>query len=223
MQTAFGTALIDSLDGSPRLYQITKLPDATLTLSCEEYLHLRDDEKDVLDALELPADASVLDYGCGIGRHLAYLKKSRPHLKAVGVEHCDQLRQHCVNAFDSTDTFYANIEELPEQSFDAILLMGNGVGILGDEKEAIKRLEFLFAKLNPEGAILLETGNLWGAQHTTPQFTINYNNLTDGPFQWGFASEEWIHDTVMKIDPTASVSIFPSNAHGPFFFAVIKP
>lgn len=221
MITAFGTALLDSIAGPMRSYTIAKDGERALHLTCEEYITLRTDEEAVLQSLRLPARPRVLDVGCGTGRHLAFLRSLHENLESCGIEHCDRLRQHCTDTSLTSDHFLPTLAHLPpEASFDLILLLGNGLGILGPETDAFPALHSLLTRLSPGGRLLLETGTFWNQGYSAPLFTIRYNGLQDGPFPWGFASRDWVQDTAAHCD----LAFHPSSAQGPiFFFAELTP
>lgn len=221
MITAFGTALLDSIHGPMRSYRITKMGGPTLTLCCDEYIHLRPDEEAILDSLILHPGARVLDFGCGTGRHLNHLRQRHPGIACCGIEHCDLLREYCAASAGPDDHFVPSLDAVSSDRFDLILLMGNGLGILGDESSCLAQLPHLIHRLAPGGTLLLESGNLWHRGYSAPLFSISYGPLTDGPFPWGFASESWLRH--LCASQGYSVSFSTSNAGGEvFFFATLQ-
>ena len=222
MITAFGTALLDSIHGPMRSYRITKVGGQPLTLCCDEYIDLRPDEAAILDSIPLTGSSRVLDFGCGTGRHLKHLRQRQPGISCCGIEHCDLLREHCAASAGPDDRFVPSLDAVPSShTFDLILLMGNGLGILGNEASCRTQFPRLIDRLAPGGTLLLESGNFWRDGYSAPLFSIAYGALTDGPFPWGFASEAWL--THLCTSQGCSVSFSTSNAPGEvFFFATLQ-
>lgn len=112
-----------------------------------------------------------------------------------------------------------SLDELSDLRFDLILLMGNGLGVLGNEDETVEGMSALVGSLNPGGKIIIETGNPFRSGYAAPQFTINFDGVDDGPFIWGHADRAWVTQTLQNLE--CSVKIQPSHAPGGiFFFAV---
>jgi hypothetical protein len=134
MPTAFGQAMLDSLAGREQSFMLSFNGRAAMAQPCGAFLALRPDEVGLLDAITLPEGARVLDYGCGAGRHLQHLRADRADIHYVGIEVCDGLRAHCAAAVPAPATFVADWPQARQQRpFDLILLMGNGLGVLGNE------------------------------------------------------------------------------------------
>ena len=179
----------------------------------------RSEEIDLLESCKLPKEANVLDYGCGVGRYLKHIRKIYPQAHCVGIEICDQLREHCNHTISAPSTFVQTLEELPDIKYDLIMLMGNGLGVLGDENNAKSMLKILVNSLNPQGCIIIETGNPFSANYSSPQFTIEYQGRTDNSFTWGYSDRNWI--TTQLETNGCSVEIKRSQAPGGIFFIAI--
>jgi SAM-dependent methyltransferase len=218
MQTAFGRAMIDSINGPPRQFSMSCEGGPFIKMSCQDFLKTRPDENQLLN--NLPDQGAVLDIGCGVGRHLAQIRRNRPAIHCCGVEKCELMLDHCRNTIDAPATFVSSLEELPSHiKFNLIILMGNGLGILGQEQHATVRLGTLVNLLSNTGKIIIETGNPFGIGYIAPNFTIKYNGTHDGPFPWGYSDKQWISTTLQNLG--CEVVIHPSQAPGGmFFFAV---
>jgi len=220
--TAFGRAMLESVNNQPQRFCMTMQDGPTIQMSCRDFLTTRTEENHLLDDIELPTDGSVLDYGCGVGRHLARIRQSRQSVHCYGIEFCDLLRTHCKKSIAAPATFFEATDDLVQKrKFDLIMLMGNGLGVLGCEQDAVTKLTKLVGLLAPKGRIIIETGNPFGHGYCAPCFTIEYGSHTDGPFAWGYADRAWITRTLEQLD--CSVRIIPSKAPGGmFFFAVAQ-
>ena len=102
-----------------------------MPMNCREFLELRDEEKQLLDNLHLPPNGSVLDYGCGVGRHMKYLRQQYPKVECVGIDTCELLRSHCSESIALPSKFVEQWADVETSKFDLIMLMGNGLGALG--------------------------------------------------------------------------------------------
>lgn len=219
MTTAFGRAMIATINGQPRTFRMSMEDGPSINLSCEDYCHLRDDEIGLLQMLELPEKANVLDYGCGIGRHLSLIRRMYPSAFCYGIEICDLMLEHCRNEITPPAAFLNSLDEVDEIKFDLVLLIGNGLGILGDESSAKEGLRELVGLLHPEGQIIIETCNPFGSGYFSSRFRIRYQEHQDKPFTWGYADEDWIRTVLEDLD--CHVRFHRSNAPGGmFFFAV---
>ncbi len=220
MYTAFGYALLSALKNPEETFLLSFNGSSETQQQCLEYMRLRHDEIDLLDRIEIPENARVLDYGCGIGRHLKYLRDRRADITCIGVEKCDGLRSHCSEAIAAPNGFFDNIADaLKEDPFDLVLLMGNGLGILGDEDAARKGLRDLVNSMAQGGKLVIETGSMSGRGYQTEKLRISFNNRTDGPFPWGSAGRDWITRVLENL--RCKVNISESQApYGISFFAV---
>lgn len=221
MPTAFGRAILDTVNGQPQRFRMTMVGGPTMEMDCGDFLHCRQEEQELLDRLELPPDGKVLDYGCGAARHLSYVRKKHSRVHCIGIEICDLLREHCAQVVPAPSAFYGSWEEVPDRDFDLILLVGNGLGVLGAEDEAARRMAALVDSLGPKGRIVIETGNPFGRGYSSANFTIAYKDWQDGPFTWGYADRAWLSATLEHLG--CRVEFTQSHAAGGmFFFAVAQ-
>jgi hypothetical protein len=216
--TAFGRAMMDSINGGVAKRFNMTMQGHSQSCACSDFLQLRPEEQRFLDAIELPENGNVLDYGCGIGRHLSCIRANNPAVHCYGIDICDLLREHCQRTIVAPTTLVSSLAELDGVKFDLIMLMGNGLGVLGKEVEARTKLQSLIAALNTSGKILIETvGPLNGYALTT--LTIQYENYVDGPFVWGGASQSWVKRVLS--DAGCDVSFERSTAPHPGCFIAI--
>ncbi|MFZ4479736.1 MAG: class I SAM-dependent methyltransferase [Rhodoferax sp.] len=219
MPTAFGQAMLASVAGHPQRFSMKMGHDPAMAMSCREFMHLRPDEEQLLESISLPHSANVLDYGCGIGRHFSYVRQANATARLVGIEICDLMLDHCRRIFTAPATFVSSFAEVSVDQFDLIMLMGNGLGVLGGEQQATAGLELLISSLRPGGRIVIETGNPFGAGYLSRNFTIDYHGQTDGPFTWGYSDRTWISETLARLGCTVAIS--ESCAPGGSFFFVV--
>ena len=218
--TAFGSAMLEAMAGRNRTFGISFNGSAAMPMPCRDFLTLRQDEVDLLRGMTLPEGACVLDYGCGAGRHLKHLRAARADIRCVGIEVCGGLRAHCGETVAAPATFVPTWQQARNKGpFDLILLMGNGLGVLGDEDSARAGLGELVGSLAPGGRLVIETGSWHGRGYRTDTLEIRFRNQVDGPFTWGAADRDWVVDTLAALG--CEVTLADSNARGGFcFFAV---
>ncbi len=190
---AFARAMIDSITHPDEdvHFNMCEVGGPSLPFPCRDFLHVRRVETNLLsnmmESIEAPR---VLDIGCGAGRHLIYIREQKPRSDLAGVELSGELRGLCAYALPRT-RFFERFEKVPDQNrYDLILLMGNGLGIFEHEDNTRQKLRRIFYLLNNGGWLLLESGNRSG--FITRRHTIEYQGLIDGPFDWGYASEDWV-------------------------------
>jgi trans-aconitate methyltransferase len=191
----------------------------SMQISCNDHLAVRKEEEDLIDNLNLPDKGNVLDWGCGVGRHLKYVRQIRPAVHCFGIEICDLMLEHCKETITSPATFVKTFDELSNKQFDLIMFMGNGLGVLGDEQNTKATLKTMVESLSPTGYIVIETGNPFGQSFTSASFKIEYNGNCDGPFIWNYSDRNWISDQLCENG--CRVEVKHSNAPGNMFFFAI--
>lgn len=218
MATAFGLAMLASINGTPQRFRMKMRGGQTMEMRCSDFLNTREEENQLLDRLELPENATVLDWGCGLGRHLSQVRRGRPSVHCYGIEICDGMLGYCRTKIVAPATFVESFEELDGLKFDLIMLMGNGLGVLGSEQDATQKLASLVSSLRQGGYILIETSNPFGTGYYSNQFEIDYEHHHDAPFVWGASDRGWISRILGELGCT--VRIEPSKAPGGCFFAI---
>lgn len=219
METAFGRAMIDAIDEEANTFEMSMVGGVFQKMECRHHLHLRPEEHALFEALKLPEHAHVLDIGCGTGRHLQKIRELAPTAHCYGVEICDLLREYCTQRISDPATFVSSMEEVAVNGFDLILMMGNGLGVLGNEEQVLASLTRLVNQLNPDGSLIIEAGNPFGAGFSAREFVIQYRAECDGPFVWGYADRPWLIEKLHDLE--LPVEMKPSNAlGGNVFFAI---
>lgn len=100
---------------------------------------------------------NILDIGCGAGSHSLYLQKKGFDVTALdqspgAIETC-QLRgiEH---------TVLQGIQDFKLQKYDTLLMLMNGIGIVGKLKNIDQFLSHLKSLLTPKGQILLDSSDI---------------------------------------------------------------
>ncbi len=198
MKDVFGTALLE--------YQNGNYSEDIVTLSSL-------DEEDIIPlpylfrdfngmppleqtALEL-SKGSILDIGCGAGSHSLYLQQNGCEVTALdsskgAIETC-RLR-------GIKNRIHTDILDIKDRKFDTLLILMNGIGIVGHLKNLNGFLEHLKTLLMPGGQILLDSsdiiymfeedddGGRWVPDscnyYGEVEFTMQYKGLKSDPFIW---------------------------------------
>ena len=100
---------------------------------------------------------SVLDIGCGTGSHSLYLQEKELQVTALdsskgAIETCKQ------RGVKSTQN--CSILDYKNQKFDTLLLLMNGIGIVGKLELLMTYLTHFKSLLNPNGQILLDSSDI---------------------------------------------------------------
>ena len=197
--------------GGPRMY-----------CPCRDFLYLRTEEQSLIrECLDGRQDPSVLDIGCGIGRHSLFAHSLAPHARITVVEIDQQLRDHCISVIPGA-VGYEQFDDVPAGAhFDSVFLMGNGLGVFGSELATRQRLQRLHGLVANGGSMLIESGNFGAGSFYAAQHEIEYGGSVDGPFTWGYATSEWIQGELVKVGFSV-VSLAASSRGGPFFICHAK-
>ncbi|PCJ94521.1 MAG: SAM-dependent methyltransferase [Flavobacteriaceae bacterium] len=198
MSDVFGKALLD--------YQLGNYTeDITTNSSLDEvdciplpYLFRNYKEMPKLEqkALQL-CKGSILDIGCGAGSHSLYLQKKGLHVTALdfskgAIEVC--------KTRGIANTTNANINDYNGTKFDTLLLLMNGIGIVGKLNNLSDFFNHLKSLLASGGQILLDSsdiiymyeqdndGGYWIPDgpdyYGEVEFVMKYKGEKSKPFSW---------------------------------------
>ncbi len=198
MTDVFGKALLDYWNGN-----YTGDIHTFSSLDEEDHIplpYLFRDFKDMppleKKALQL-CKGKVLDIGCGSGSHSLYLQHKGMDVTALdsspgAVETC-RLR-------GVQNVVHSNILQFRESKYDTLLLLMNGIGIVGAYESLDLFFGHLKSLLNPDGQIVLdssdiiymfdetEDGGRWipdnGTYYGEVNFIMEYKGQKGEPFSW---------------------------------------
>ncbi|AFT67653.1 MAG: hypothetical protein ACJA2Y_001595 [Cycloclasticus pugetii] len=156
-------------------------------------------------ALQL-AYGKVLDVGAGAGSHSLYLQNQGLDVTALDIS------PHSVALMKKrglSTVKLCNFYDLPEEPFDTLLLLMNGIGLV----ETLEGFDAFFSKakslLAPNGQILLDSSDLIylyeqddgsylidlnDKYHGEVEFNLSYKDITGKPFNWLYVAEELLQD-----------------------------
>lgn len=198
MNDLFGKALLD--------YQSGNYTDDIKTFSSldEEdaialpYLFRQFHQMPVLEQKALAlCKGHVLDIGAGAGSHSLHLQQNG--LEVTALDRSLGAVQTC-RLRGVEQVIHSDIANLKNQKFDTLLMLMNGVGIVGQLQNLGNFFVHLKSLLNRGGQILLdssdiiymfdedEDGGIWvpntESYYGEVEFTMRYRNLKSEPFFW---------------------------------------
>lgn len=139
----------------------------------------------------------VLDVGCGAGGHSLYLQKKGYEVTAL--DHSHGALKTC-KLRGIKNTVHADIHHFKNEKFDTLLLLMNGIGIVGKMEKIGDFFQHMKSLLNYGGQILLDSsdiiymfdkdddGGYWlpdtGAYYGEVEFCMKYKGLKSDSFKW---------------------------------------
>ena len=158
-QDIFGIAIHNFFDHADDEDIVVHSPDFDDDIIPVAYLFRSYSEMPPLEkkALEM-CFGKVLDVGCGAGSHALYLQNDRK-LEVLAVDTsegaCEVARKRGVK-----DVKNVAFEALSEEKFDTILMLMNGIGIVGKMRNLDEFFEKLRQLLSKNGQVLLDSSDL---------------------------------------------------------------
>lgn len=167
MKDTFGMALMAYFD-DPTTIHILEREDGNLRLvETKSYFRPVSEWHPIEQELGDLAAGRVLDVGCGSGRVMKYLEMKG--LDAVGID-ISTLAIEASKRFGVKNCVLMNVMDMdfPDNHFDSVLLLGNGLGLIGLEGSR-EMLKHLHRVTKPDGVIL--------ASCRDPRITTNPNHF----------------------------------------------
>jgi len=154
----------------------------------------------------------VLDIGCGAGSHSLYLQKEK-ELAVTAIDTSAGAIEVC-GLRGIRDARNISLEEFQEETFDTLLLLMNGTGIVGQMKNLDTFFHKLKTLLNPGGQVLIdssdlsylfdkdEDGGIWidasKGYYGELQYSLSYGNETSAAFDWLYLDFNSLHLAASK-------------------------
>lgn len=222
----FGQAILDYLSGD---YDPIIRVDSSITEDEEipvDYLFRKEKELPEKEIIGLNAcKGNVLDAGAGSGTHSVILQE-----KGVEVTALDYSSK-CVEAAEKQGvkkTVCANFfEYLPEEEYDTLLFLMNGLGIMG----RLEHLDLFFQQckrlLKPGGQIIGESTDILymfeeedgsllvdlnGQYHGEIEYQMTYKNIEGDWFNWLYVGEQILEDAAKKNGFSFEVLYYGENS-----------
>jgi len=195
-----GNALIDYLAGEKDATlavhsDITETEELKATYFFRNYAAMPELEKTALGLCR----GDVADLGAGAGSHSLVLQEKKLNVTAFDISEgaCTVMQQRGVKQVVHTSFF-----DLGDKQFDTILMLMNGVGLVGDIDGLTSFLQQIKKNLKPGAQILADSSDisymfydeeegalhidLNAEYHGVVTYQMEYKNLQGKPFKWLF-------------------------------------
>lgn len=140
----------------------------------------------------------ILDVGCGAGSHAIYLQEKR-EMEVTGIDTSPGAIEVCRHR-GLKDARTTSFEEFSGETYDTILLLMNGTGIVGRMRKLDEFFKKLKELLKPEGQVLIdssdlrylfdpdEDGGIWvdpsEGYYGELTYSLSYKDQTSQSFEW---------------------------------------
>lgn len=164
-----------------------------------DYLFRQQEEMPELETLALEAcQGHVLDIGAGAGCHSLILQERGLPVTALDVSEgaVEAMRERGIS-----QVVHADVLTLKDQKYDTLLMLMNGIGIVGDLFGLYRFLVHAKTILNPGGQILLESSDILymyeqedgsalldlnAGYYGEVEYNMHYKSHESGKFKWLF-------------------------------------
>ncbi|MFD2247675.1 class I SAM-dependent methyltransferase [Pontibacter ruber] len=206
-----GTAIQDYLKGNKRAEIVVESSITEDDVIPVDYLFRTRYEMPELEQLALDeCSGRVLDIGAGAGCHSLALQEQGLEVVALDISEgaVEAMQQRGVQQVLRQDIF-----KLKGQQFDTLLLLMNGIGIVGDLKGLDRFLKHAATLLRPGGKILLESSDILymyeeedgsvlldlnAGYYGEVKYNMKYKDQASGWFNWLFIDPAILQDYAEK-------------------------
>lgn len=170
---------MDYHQGKARFYFVELdneyLQEEELSQYFTEYPDWLQMEREVIDE----AGGRVLDVGCGAGRHSLYLQDRLPSVLGIDVSPLALEVSKLRGVRQTRLLGIEDIKELPMESVDTIVMMGNNFGLFGNFSQARRLLGDFYKATSPTGKVV---ATVIDPYKTDNEFYLDYQrfNLLKG-------------------------------------------
>lgn len=179
-----------------------KLPAGVFFRGCEV---LPEPERYALSLCQ----GNVLDVGAGAGCHSLILQERGFPVHAIdlSLDAAEIMRDRGVKNVSSV-----NIRDFQAEPFDTVLMLMNGIGLVGDYEGLEFFLKDIKRLLKPDGQILTDTSDLYSdlefdgglvpridENYGQVSFTLEYKGLKGTSYQWLFVHPETLEKCASKL------------------------
>jgi SAM-dependent methyltransferase len=181
-------------------FTITVEGCGSMPWQCSRFLKPLPVEEQAIRTHLVPLDKKgpfqVLDIGCGVGRHLGFIRGNFNNAHLLGTEIDQTLRDYCGHKFGATmrpNLVWPGYDEIQASELDVVLLLGNGIGLYEQPKHLEKGLDNIFKLLRPGGVLIGECGSLPDtSDYSAKKVTITFEEVLPAAFQTLFCVWKWL-------------------------------
>ncbi|MUH35724.1 class I SAM-dependent methyltransferase [Zobellia amurskyensis] len=198
MKDVFGKALLDFQEGnySEDIITFSSLDEEDTIPVPYLFRNFKEMPKLEQEALKL-CKGSILDVGCGAGSHSLYLQEKG--LTVTALDYSKGATETCTLR-GIKNVIHSDIYSFKNQKFDTLLLLMNGIGIVGKLNQMSQFFDHVKTLMNPGAQILLdssdiiymfeedEDGGVWvpdtGTYYGEIEFHMKYKDEKSDSFFW---------------------------------------
>ena len=166
---------------------------------------------------------SILDVGAGAGIHTRYLKNQGANVKAIDVS----LGAVEYMQSQGMDARCIDFRNLPEEKYDTLLLLMNGIGIAGTLSSLEDFLSYAKTRLTENGKIICdstnvmylyedEDGSMWmdlnSEYYGNFKFQMKYNSIETDWFDWLYVDYTTLTEKAEKVGLAVKL-LFEDDTH----------
>jgi SAM-dependent methyltransferase len=160
--------------------------------------------------LTIDEPGSVLEFGCGTGRNIEYIKKHFPSSQIVGSDISSKSLQFASKQEKNAGVSFLNVSDLAEDSYDLIFIAGVFHHVIPEERKDT---------MNLLDSLLSEGGRIFVFEHN-PYNPLTQRAVNSCPFDEGVALvkpkefSEFVKETDLQIMRRRYCLFFPSMLRG---------
>lgn len=149
---------------------------------------------------------NILDIGCGAGSHSLYLQEKG--FKVTALDHSSGAIETCIRR-GIYATINRSILDYKDQKFDTLLLLMNGIGIVGKLADLKSYLMHFKSLLRPNGQILLDSSDIiymfdadeaFTRYYGEVEFTMHYKGVNSASFPWLYLDYNTLDNVALECD-----------------------
>ena len=203
-----GQALIDEWNGVRKEKLWTDAPNFApeefpISYLMRSYRDMPALEKELLQK----ASGRVLDVGAAAGSHSLYLQEQGLDVTALEMSPlaCELMQRRGINSIERRDLWSYE----PDELFDSVLLIMNGLGLAGTLDQLPKFLDKVRSWLRPKGQILFDSSDvsyLYDPGYFPEdryfgefRYRFRYGGLLSTTFPWVFVDPESLKEVLNKV------------------------
>ncbi len=200
MNDLFGKALFDFYNGvfEPPLLLHNEYGEPE-EIPVETYFNTPDEFSDLEHFALSMVRGTILDIGAATGRHAWYLQQKKKSVTALDLSPCCGIimKDSGIKNVVIDDIFQFN-----DGRFDTIVMLMNGIGLVGSIDGLRRFLSHMQSLLTPRGQLLFDSTDIaylyTGAARPADKyygqllFRYEYKNESDDPFSWLYIDPEML-------------------------------
>lgn len=170
-----------------------------------DYYFRTEDELPDIERLALEkCKGEIADIGAGVGCHSLILQEQNKPVVSFEISPilCDIMQSRGVKSVECANAF----THVPQQKFDTLLLLMNGIGIAGDIEGLTKLLHHLKKWIKKDGQIIFDSSDISYLYEDENKPTKNYFGEIDYQYQYRSKNGDWFKWLYIDFDTLTEVA-----------------